>query len=177
MIRPATDDRWRCWRPRSGQAQGAGDQFPQSGEVHRFGQEVKGTGLEGVDRGFEATVSGDHRHWHLGITLLDVLHQLQARAIGQAHVGQAQIECFPAQQRLGFAEVAGTEGIEFHPSQGDFQEFADIRFVVDDQDFLPWAHVQLCFRPCAKVMRKQPPPWRGLKSRRAWLLSHSSRDR
>ena len=83
----------------------------------------------------------------LWITLLDVLHQLQASAIGQAHVGQAQVEGLAFQQRLGFAEVARAEGVEFHPSQGDFQEFANIRFVVDDQDFLSWARVQPCFRP------------------------------
>jgi hypothetical protein len=58
-----------------------------------------------------------------------------ARAVGQAHVGQAQVERIALQQRLGFAEVASTEGVEFHPSQGDFQEFADIRLVVDDEDF------------------------------------------
>ena len=81
------------------------------------------------------------------MTLLDVLHQVQPRAVGQAHVGQAQVERIALQQRLGFAEVASAESVEFHPSQGDLQEFADIRFVVDDEDFLPWARVQLCFRP------------------------------
>lgn len=118
-----------------GQAQGAGDQLPQAGEIDRFGQKVEGAGLEGIDRRLEAAVSGNHRHGYLRIALLDVLHQFQAGAIRQAHVGQAQVECLPAQQRMGFAKVTGTEGVEFHPSQGDFQEFADIRFVVDDEDF------------------------------------------
>ncbi|MNQ79886.1 hypothetical protein D3C85_948450 [compost metagenome] len=76
-----------------------------------------------------------------------MLHQLKAGAIRQAHVGQAQIERFALEQGQGLAGVARAVGIEFHPSQGDFQEFANVRFVVDDQDFLPWAHVQLCFRP------------------------------
>ncbi|MCY1463359.1 hypothetical protein D9M71_812420 [compost metagenome] len=79
--------------------------------------------------------------------MLDVLHQLKAAAIRQAHVGQAQVERLALEQGQGLANVTGTEGLEFHPSQGDFQEFADVRFVVDDQDFLPWAHIQLCFRP------------------------------
>ncbi|MNL27925.1 hypothetical protein D3C87_1495470 [compost metagenome] len=81
------------------------------------------------------------------MALLDVMHQLQAGAVRQAHVGQAQVEGLARQQRLGCAYVAGTESVEIHPSQGDFQEFADVRLVVDDQDFLPWACVQLCFRP------------------------------
>ncbi|MCY1439250.1 hypothetical protein D9M71_554810 [compost metagenome] len=79
--------------------------------------------------------------------LLDVLHQLQAAAVRQAHVGQAQVEWLALEQGQGLASVAGAVGIELHPSQGDFQEFADVRLVVDDQDFWPWAHVQPCFRP------------------------------
>ena len=81
------------------------------------------------------------------ITLLNMLHQFQPRAIGQAHVGQAQVEGLALQQRLGLTQIACAVAVEFHPSQGDFQEFADIGFVVDDEDFLPWARVQLCFRP------------------------------
>lgn len=63
--------------------------------------------------------------------------QLQARAIGQAHVGQAQVEGFGRQQGLGLAEILGAAGVEFHPAQGDLQEFADVRLVIDDQDSLP----------------------------------------
>ncbi|MNF91702.1 hypothetical protein D3C84_743130 [compost metagenome] len=139
---PSVDGCARCRH-----AQGAGDQFAQPREVHRFGQEVEGAGLEGVDRRFEAAVGGNHGHRQVWGALLDMLHQLKTGAVRQAHVGQAQVEGLTLQQRLGFAEVTGAEGVEFHPSQGDFQEFADIRLVVDDQDFLPWAHVQLCFRP------------------------------
>ncbi|MCY1187638.1 hypothetical protein D9M73_286390 [compost metagenome] len=106
-----------------------------------------------------------------------MLHQLKTTAVRQAHVGQAQVDRLTLEQGQGLANVTGAVGVEFHPAQGDFQEFSDVRFVVDDKGFLPWAHVQPCLRPWAKVMRKQPPPWHGLKSRRAWLLSHSSRDR
>ncbi len=98
-------------------------------------RKIEGASLEGVDCRFQAAVRGNHRHWHLRIALLDVLHQRQAGAVGQAHVGQAQVERLPCQQRLCFCKVAGTEGVEFHPSQGYFQEFADIRLIVDDQDF------------------------------------------
>lgn len=116
-------------------AQRGADQFAQARQINRLGEEVEGAGLQRVDRGFQTAIRGDHRHRQLWMTLLNVLHQVQPRAVGQAHVGQAQVERIALQQRLGFAEVASTEGVEFHPSQGDFQEFADIRLVVDDEDF------------------------------------------
>jgi hypothetical protein len=82
----------------SSKQQGAGDQFPQARQVNRLGEEVEGAGLQCVDRGFQIAVGGDHRHRQLRVTLLDVLHQLQAGAVGQAHVGQAQIERFAFEQ-------------------------------------------------------------------------------
>lgn len=66
-----------------------------------------------------------------------MLHQFQAGTVGQAHVGQAQVEGIPCQQGLGLGKVLGAAGVEFHPAQGDVQEFADVRFVIDDQDSLP----------------------------------------
>ena len=128
------------------QAQGGGDQLAQAAEVHRFGEEVEGTGLEGVDRGVQAAVGGDHGDRYFGMALLDVLDQVQAGAIGQAHVGQAQVERLPGQPLAGFLDVAGAASVELHPPQGDLQEFADIGLVVDDQGSLPGAHVQLSLR-------------------------------
>ncbi|KJU76517.1 hypothetical protein N619_28195 [Ectopseudomonas oleovorans] len=143
-------------------AQGSGDQFAQATEVHRFGEKVEGAGLERVDRGVQAAVGGDHRHGNLRVALLDVLHQIQAGAIGQAHIGEAQVERLACQPLARFLDVAGAAGVQLHASEGDFQQLADIGFVVDDQGSLT-VHAQLSLRGWAKVMRKQlPPPSRGL---------------
>ncbi|MCY1366300.1 hypothetical protein D9M69_531900 [compost metagenome] len=142
---------------RRAQAQGGVDQFAQAAEVHRLGQEVEGAGLEGVHCGVEAAVGGDHRHRHQGVALLDVLHQFQAGAVGQAHVGQAQVEGLASQPFARFLEVARAAGVELHPPEGDLQQFADIGLVVDDQGSLS-GHGQLSLRGWAKVMRKQLPP-------------------
>ena len=96
------------------------------------------------------------------MALLDVLHQIQAGAIGQAHIGQAQVERLARQPLARFLDVAGATGVQLHASEGDFQQLADIGFVVDDQGSLT-VHAQLSLRGWAKVMRKQlPPPSRGL---------------
>ncbi|MNY01923.1 hypothetical protein D3C86_1344720 [compost metagenome] len=147
---------------RRAQAQGGGHQLTQAAEVDRLGQEVEGAGFQRIDRGVQAAVGGDHRHRHLGMALQDVLHQVQAGAVGQAHVGQAQVERLLGQPLARFLDVAGAAGVELHAAQGDFQEFADIGFIVDDQGSLA-GHGQLSLRGWAKVMRKQlPPPSRGL---------------
>ncbi len=95
------------------------------------------------------------------MALLDVLDQIEAAAVRQAHVGEAQVERLAGQQLAGFLDVAGAAGVQLHAVESDFQQFADIRFIVDDQGFLS-AHAcgfrQLSLRGWAKVMRKQPPP-------------------
>lgn len=146
---------------RVAQAQGGCHQLPQATEVDRFGEEVEGTGLERLDRGVQAAVRGDHGHRGLWMALLDVLDQIEAAAVRQAHVGEAQVERLAGQQLAGFLDVAGAAGVQLHAAESDFQQFADIRFIVDDQGFLS-AHAcgfrQLSLRGWAKVMRKQPPP-------------------
>ncbi|MNQ41251.1 hypothetical protein D3C85_549210 [compost metagenome] len=142
---------------RRAQAQGGVDQFAQAAEVDRLGQEVESAGLEGVHRGVEAAIGRDHRHRNQGMALLDVLNQLQSGAVGQAHIGQAQVEGLASQPFARFLEIARAAGVELHPPEGDLQQFADIGLVVDDQGSLS-GHGQLSLRGWAKVMRKQLPP-------------------
>lgn len=120
---------------RVAQAQGGCHQLPQATEVDRFGEEVEGTGLERLDRGVQAAVRGDHGHRGLWMALLDVLDQIEAAAVRQAHVGEAQVERLAGQQLAGFLDVAGAAGVQLHAAESDFQQFADIRFIVDDQGF------------------------------------------
>ena len=119
------------------QAQGGVDQLAQAGEVDRFGEEVEGAGFQRGDGGVQAAVGGDHGHRYVGVALLNVLHQFHAGAIGQAHVGQAQVERLAGQPVAGLLDVAGAAGVELHAAEGDLQQLADIGFVVDDQGSLP----------------------------------------
>ncbi|RMU56777.1 hypothetical protein ALP29_200146 [Pseudomonas syringae pv. avii] len=120
-----------------------------------------------MNRRVQVAVGGDHRHRHMRVAVLDVLHQFQAVAIGQAHVGQAHIERLAGQPVMGLGNVAGAARVELHAPEGDLQEFANIRLIIDYQDLLPLAHAQLVLNGWAKVMRKQLPPscGRGIYSR------------
>ncbi len=143
---------------RAGQAQRAIDQLAQPAQVDRLGHKVESSGLQRVDRGVQVAVGSDHRHRHVGVAVLYVLHQLKAIAVRQTHVGQAHVERFAGQPVVGFGNVTRTTGVEFHASQRDLQEFANIRLIIDYQDFLPLAHAQLVLNGWAKVMRRQLPP-------------------
>ncbi len=152
-----------CGRRRYLQAQGAAHQLTQSAKIHGFGEEVERACFQCMNGGVEAAEGGDHRDGHLGVTLLNVLHQLQTVAIGQAHVGQAQVERLPRQPVLGFLDVARATRVQLHPPQSDLQQLANVGLIVDDQDLLPLAHVQLNLNGWAKVIRMQlPPPSRGM---------------
>ena len=63
----------------------------------------------------------------------DLGDEVHARAVGQAHVGQAQVVAVLGQLRAGLATVGGGVGAQAHPAQGQDQQFADVVFVVDDQ--------------------------------------------
>src|SRR5690606_33740357 len=117
-------------------------------------------------------------------------HQFHAGAVGQAHVGQAQVERLAGQPFAGFLEVARAAGVEFHAPKGDFQQFTNVGFVIHDQGYLAThgtdsflllevtdSSPQLTLRGWAKMMRKQlPPSGRERYARRAWLPSQSSRE-
>ena len=68
--------------------------------------------------------------------LLDVLHQADAIAIGQAHVGQAQVRPLPRDDLPGFLQCGGAMGLQTHTTQCDIQQLSDIRFIIHDQDTL-----------------------------------------
>ena len=69
----------------------------------------------------------------LGGILLHPFDQIQAIAVRQLHVGQAQIEPLGLEQPLRRADRAGNARGEVHALQGDRQELANIRLVIDDQ--------------------------------------------
>jgi hypothetical protein len=73
-------------------AQRGADQFPQARQINRLGRKSKAPAFSALIAVSRSAIGGDHRHRQLWVTLLDVLHQLQAGAVRQAHVGEAQIE-------------------------------------------------------------------------------------
>jgi hypothetical protein len=80
-------------------------QRPQLVDGDRLGEIVEGAGLEGRHRVVHAAEGGDHRHRQVAHVLGDVAHQLQAVAVGQAHVGQAQAVALLAEQAAGLGQA------------------------------------------------------------------------
>ena len=83
---------------------------------------------------FSAACGGDHRHRHVRGGLGGVAQQVQAGAVAQVHIGQAEVEAVAVEQAPRGAERVGRGGIQFHPPQGDDEQFAKIRFVVNNQN-------------------------------------------
>src|SRR5690606_3026149 len=120
----------------------------------------------------------DHGNGQMGKCLLDMGDQINAIAIGQVHVRQAEMEILIGQEFFGRCEIGCTTGIDPHAAEGDFKKFPDIRFVVNNQCLvLHSACHQVIRLGCAKVMRKRlPPVAAGSASNWAWLASQSSRE-
>ncbi len=72
-------------------------------------------------------------HRRLRLVRLDPLDQAEAVAIGQAHVGQAQIERIGAQLTRGCGNRVGRGHLEIHALERDTQQLADIRLVIHDE--------------------------------------------
>src|SRR6185437_16664405 len=94
---------------------------------------------------------------------------LQPVAVGQPHVGEAQVVRARLERRHRLLQARGAVGIHAHPREREHEQLADVRLVVDDQYGL--AVHQAPFT----VMRKWPPPESSTYSMRAALPSHSSR--
>ena len=69
-----------------------GDQLAQRRDVERLGDEIEGAELERAHRGLDVAVRGDDGHRRLRLVRLDPLDDVQAVAVRQLHVGEAQIE-------------------------------------------------------------------------------------
>ena len=59
--------------------------------------------------------------------------QVDAIAIGQAHVGEAQRITAPRQQAARLGHRGGAVDIQTHADQGEFDQFPQVGFVIDDQ--------------------------------------------
>ena len=90
------------------------DQRPELLERDRLRQVIEGAGLQRGDRIFGAAISGDHRNRHIHGLLSDVFNDAQSFAIGQSHVGQAEIEWLPIEQPKRIADRFGARRVESH---------------------------------------------------------------
>ncbi len=96
------------------QFQGAGDQGAQDMQINGFGNEIEGTGLEGIDGGFHIAMRGDDGHGQLRRLMLDMPDQINAVAVGQPHISQAQVKRMFSQQSAAFPECGRTVDINIH---------------------------------------------------------------
>ncbi len=141
------------------------DQFAQIIQVERFGHKIKGTELQRPHRGFHAAVGSDHRHGDTGRFILNPFHQIQAAAIGQAHVREAQIHGSLPQRGLGTFYVAAGARVDVHAVECDGEQLADIRLVIHHQ--CHWVHaltLQLARQRSGSLNTTRkilPPPARG----------------
>ena len=70
------------------------------GKIQRLGNEVKCAKFERANGGFHVAVGGDHGDGHARRIIAASIHEIQAVAIGQLHVGQAQVESLGLEQAL-----------------------------------------------------------------------------
>ncbi len=144
---------------RRGHFQGGADQSAQYADFKGLGNEIESPQLERFHGALHIAISGDDRYRQSGIELLNMGDQLQTVAVGQPHVGQTETESVPGQRRLRRLQIGGGDTMDTHRRQGQFDKFADIRLVIDDQG-VTCIHVRSssCWVTLAKLIRKQLPP-------------------
>ncbi len=129
-----------------------GDQAAQHGDVHRLADEVEGTGLQRLHGQLDVAERGDHGHRQLRVVAGDVAHQVDAVAVGQVHVGQAQVVGVASQQLARLAQVGGGVDAQAHAAQGEGEELTDVALVIDNQCAAVLCHVcprSPCRRKCS----------------------------
>ena len=75
-------------------------------EVDGFGKVVKGPSLERADRVLRRTIGGDDHTALLALLSLQPYEQVDAHAVGQAHVGDDHVKRVCVEQLLGFLQAA-----------------------------------------------------------------------
>jgi hypothetical protein len=76
-------------------------------------------------------MSGNYGHGHARRVLLNPFDQLQAIAVGQLHVGQAQIKLLGFEQSLRVGDTVRRSRTEIHALQRNRQQLTKIRLIVD----------------------------------------------
>ena len=158
------------------------DERAQLLERDRLREVVERAGLERRDRVLGAAVRGDHGDGNVEPFLVDVLDDAQALAVGQAHVGEAEVERLLVEEPDRFADRFGARRVESHPRQRELEQLEQIGLVVDDEHFGLTADsaghgspslscaVGMCDDPRASSScgNAHPDPAAGARARRRW---------
>ena len=120
----------------AGRLDGPLDHQQQPVGLERLFEELVGPALDGADRGLDVAVAGDHDHRQIAVERLDQVEQLQPVHAPALHPDveddQGRLAGANGQQGL-FGVGRGSHRIAFiGENAGD--EFADVRFIVDDQN-------------------------------------------
>ena len=109
------------------------DQLAQRRHVERLRDEIEGAELERAHRSLDVAVRGDDRDRRLRLVRLDPLDDVQAVAVRQPHVGEAQVEGAAPQLASGFVDGVRGDHLEVHPLERDAEQLADVWLVVHDE--------------------------------------------
>ena len=127
--RPAVGEAWRACR----RLHGRGDYAAKLLEIDRLGQVVKGAGFQRLDGVLGRAVGRDDDaalRPPLGHQLFE---QIQAQAVGQAHVGDDDVKAPGGQLVARLGHVGGAEHLVPGAQQGQLVQRTQIGFVVHHQ--------------------------------------------
>ena len=75
----------------------------------------------------------NHRHRQVRKLLLNLRHQFQTTAIGQAQIGHAETESLPLEQHSRHAQILRLLTAYAQRQQRQLDQLADIRFIINNQ--------------------------------------------
>ena len=109
------------------------DERAQLFERQRLRHVIERARLQCRNRVLGAAVRRDHRDRKVGAMRADVAHQLEAVAVRQPHVGEAEVEALALEKAGRLGDRSGALDPEAHADQGQLQQLADVGFVVDHE--------------------------------------------
>ena len=118
-----------------GQIQRGFHQSAQLVQRNRLAQIIKGARFERGHGIFHIAVRGDHCHRHIQIMLRNMPHHLQTIAVGQPHVGQAQVITPRRELCQRLTHIAGLIHFQPHLAQCQFQQLQYVRLIIHQQHY------------------------------------------
>ena len=109
------------------------DERAQLLQRDRLREVVERAGLERGDRVLGAAVGGDHGDRDVEPLLVDVLDDAQALAVGQPHVGEAQVERLLVEEADRLGDRLRSRRVEPHPRERELEQLEEVGLVVDDE--------------------------------------------
>jgi hypothetical protein len=150
--------------PQRARLQRAGECDLQRPGVGGLQDEIAGAGLEALDRGADAAMARQDHDRHLGRRLLQAAHQVQARQLRHAQVGEDHVHRRALQQPQRLRDARSTLGPEAAGAEQLQQRVPHVRLVLDHQHARAWLALAQEAVPSitGSVMRNTaPPPSRG----------------